>query len=177
MTPESFAQAVQNTEMFTALRESMLAYPIILSSHLCTIAIFGGLILITDLRLLGAALTGIPAADIIRGTRPWKYVGFLLMISFGMLLGGAKLATYYDNPYFLIKLSLICMVGVHALIFRPRVYAHPEKLDALPGMPRVAKTAAVCSLVLWVSILSCGRWIAYYEKPDQNAPAARTLKK
>jgi hypothetical protein len=38
-------------------------YPIVLSTHLACIAIFGGLILITNLRLLGWALSDIPADD------------------------------------------------------------------------------------------------------------------
>jgi hypothetical protein len=162
-----------DTAFFTAVRESMLVYPILLSTHLTNIAVFGGLILMTDLRLLGVVLKGVPAADIIRGTRPWKWVGFLIQVTVGILLGSAKLESYYDNPYFILKLSLLALVGVHALVFHRSVYGDPEKLDALPSMPRVAKIAAVCSLVLWVGILSCGRWIAYYEKPDEKASVSR----
>ena len=40
-----------------------VVYPIVLSTHLACIAIFGGLILITNLRLLGWALSDIPADD------------------------------------------------------------------------------------------------------------------
>lgn len=62
-----FSLAIQNTPYFTALRESALTYPIILSSHLATIAVFGGLILMTDLRLLGLALMGSDDAKPQRG--------------------------------------------------------------------------------------------------------------
>ncbi len=175
MSIESFATAVQSTDFFTAVRESELFYPIVLSTHLTMIAVFGGLILMTDLRLLGVALKDMPVSQVIRGTRPWKWLGFLIMITCGILLGGAKLHDYYDNPYFIIKMSLLLSVGIHALIFRPKVYAHPEKFDGLKEMPAVAKAAAVISLVLWLGIMSAGRWIAYWENPDENAavtPAA-----
>jgi hypothetical protein len=33
-------------------------------------------------------------------------------------------------------------------------------------MPRVAKAAGLISMMLWVGILSMGRWIAYFERPD-----------
>src|SRR5689334_17671962 len=109
MSPGQISQAIQDTQFFTAMRESALVYPIVLSSHLATIAIFGGLILMSDLRLLGLALTGIPVSDVLLRTRPWKRVGFVIMVTCGILLGGSKLATYYDNPYFQIKMTLLAL--------------------------------------------------------------------
>jgi hypothetical protein len=163
------AQAVQDTQFFTAVRESAVVYPVVLSTHLSMIAIFGGLILLTDLRLLGVTLTSVPASEIVRRTRPLKWIGFLIMITCGILLGGAKLLTYYDNPYFILKMSLLVCVGIHALVFRRSVYRNPEALDNPKGLPRAAKVAACLSMVLWVAILSNGRWIAYWEGADPNA--------
>ena len=168
MSLESIAQAIQSTDFFTAFRESELAYPIVLSAHLTCIAIFGGLILMTDLRLLGVALKSLSIADVVNGTRIWKRLGFAIMVSCGIMLGGAKIGTYYTNPYFIIKMSLLFLVFVHAVIFRPRVYNRPEALDASPQIPRVAKVAATMSLALWLGIMSMGRWIAYWESPDDQ---------
>ncbi len=171
MSAAQISQAIQNTAYFTALRESGLPYPIILSSHLATIAVFGGLILMTDLRLLGVALKSIPASVVVERTRPWKHAGLLIMLTLGVHLGGAKLADYYDNPYFLMKMSLLCLVFVHAMVFRKSVYRNPEALDNPNGLPRAAKIAACLSMALWVGILSCGRWIAYYDRPEENPSA------
>jgi uncharacterized membrane protein YfcA len=168
MTPGEIAQAIQDIPFLTAIRESALPYPIILSTHLTCIAVFGGLILMSDLRLLGLALTNVPVSEIIRRTRIWKRVGFCIMVTCGILLGGAKLFNYYDNPYFDVKMTLLTMVAVHAIVFRRSVYANPEKLDGLKTMPREAKMAGLFSIVIWVGILSMGRWIAYFERPDSH---------
>ncbi len=56
---------------------------------------------------------------------------------------------------------------MHALVFHRSVYANTEAIDRAPAIPGVAKAAAVLSLVLWMGILSMGRWIAYYERPNQ----------
>lgn len=168
-----FANAVANTGFFTALRESGLPYPIVMSTHLSSIAIFGGAILMTDLRILGFAMKSMSITEVYRQTRIWKRIGFCIMITMGILLAGAKLDKYYDNPYFQIKLLLLCMVGVHALIFRPRVYKKTEAIDQAPAVPGIAKAAAWLSIVLWVGILSMGRWIAYYERPGE-IPRSRT---
>jgi hypothetical protein len=88
------------------------------------------------------------------------------MVTCGVLLFGAKATDYYDNQYFLIKISLLLLVGVHAWFFHRDVYGNPEALDRAPVMPNKAKTAAYLSLFLWLGIMSMGRWIAYFEKPD-----------
>jgi uncharacterized membrane protein len=172
MSAAEIAQAIQNTSLFTAMRESALVYPIVLSSHLATIAVFGGLILMTDLRLLGVALTGIPASEIVTRTRPFKYVGFAIMVTCGILLGGSKFVSYYDNPYFQVKMTLLALVGGHALVFRRSVYRNPAALDDPKGPPRAARIAACISMALWLGILSNGRWIAYYEPPGDKPPAS-----
>jgi len=178
MSIGEICHAIQDTQLFTGIRESGLLYPILLSSHLATLAVFGGLILVSDLRLLGLALTNIPVSDVLLRTRPWKRVGFLLMITWGILLAGSKLSEYYDNPYFQTKLTLLVLVGVHALVFRGSVYRDPERLDKLPRLPGVAKAAACTSLALWLGIMSMGRWIAYFDRPEYHPhrveqPAAR----
>jgi hypothetical protein len=168
MSVAEFSQWVQGLDFFTSLRESALAYPIIMSLHLSSIAVFGGLILLTDLRLLGVAMRSMTVSDIIAQTRNWKRIGFVVMITCGILLGGAKLDKYYDNPYFQLKLLFLLLVGVHALVFHRSVYGNAAELDRAPSIPPIAKTAACLSLVLWISILSFGRWIAYYERPSER---------
>ena len=163
---EALGRSIQNLSLFSAVRESALVYPILLSTHLACIATFGGLILATNLRLLGWWLTDVPAGDLIRTLRPWKHAGLTIMLTAGVLLGGSKASEYLTNPYFQIKLLLLLSLAVHALLFRRTVYRRPEGPD-----PRSARLAGVLSMVLWVGVVSMGRWIAYYDPP---APAEQT---
>jgi len=165
MSFHAFFQALQDTEFFTSVRESGLLYPVVLSLHLTCIAIFGGLILMTDFRLLGWAFKSVPVSQMINQTRIFKQVGFVIMAGCGILLGGAKIVEYYDNPYFLIKMTLLLLVGVHAWVFHRDVYGKAAELDRAPVIPGKAKAAAYVSLFLWLGIMSMGRWIAYYDRP------------
>ncbi len=164
----SFFHWVQSTDFMTFIRESGLTYPIIMSTHLACIAVFGGMIVITDLRLLGAALTNRPIADVVNGLRWWKRLGLVIMASMGIMLAGSKATDYYPNPYFWTKMSLLFLIFIHALIFRPLVYNHPEKLDASPIIPTRAKVAGALSLILWTGVVCAGRLIGYYEPPSQK---------
>jgi hypothetical protein len=160
-----FCQWVQSTDLFTAIRTSWYVYPAVMSTHLAGIAIFGGMVLVVDLRLLGLALRSTPVADVINQLRWLKRFGFVLIATCGILMLGSKAEEYYYNAFVWTKLSLLALVGVHALVFRPSVYNNAAELDRAPVMPTRAKVAAALSLLLWVSIACAGRGIGYIETP------------
>ena len=171
----SFAQWIQSIGFLAAIRESSLVYPVIMTTHLSCIAVFGGMILMTDMRLLGLALTQYSVTEVVSALRPWKRVGFVIMVTMGLLLACSEAEKYYRIPYFWFKMGLLALVGVHALIFRPTVYNNTEEIDRAPSLPGRAKAAAVLSLVLWTGVLTMGRLIGYYEG-DRNqggAPVAQ----
>jgi len=169
MTLASIGQFVQDLGVFTAVRESVYVYPIVLSTHVACIAAFGGLILVTDLRLLGWVLTDIPVDALIRSLRPWKQLGFVIMVSCGVLLGASKAEEYLTNPFFLMKMALLVGIGLHGIYFSRKVY----RRDSHSIDPGTARAAAVLSLVLWVGMVSMGRWIAYYDPPAPEPLTAR----
>jgi hypothetical protein len=168
MSLASLFHAIQETGWATGIRESALVYPIIMTTHLTSIAVFGGMILMTDLRLLGVAMRGRPVADVVQGLRFWKRAGLVIMLTCGILLASSKADSYYGNPYFRIKMSLLALVALHALIFRRRVYAKAAEYDRTAQIPRLAKVAAGLSLLLWTSLVCAGRWIAYYEPENES---------
>ena len=73
------AHWVQSTELFTATRASWYVYPAIMSLHLLGIALFGGLILMTDMRLLGLAMRDRSVSDVVNQFRVAKWVGLVLV--------------------------------------------------------------------------------------------------
>jgi uncharacterized membrane protein len=167
----SLFQWIQSVGFLTQLRESAIVYPIVMTTHLSCIAVFGGMILMTDMRLLGLALNKYTVSEVVSGLRLWKRVGFVIMVSMGALLAGSEAEKYYHNPYFWTKMTFLALVGVHALVFRPRVYNQTEEIDRVPQIPARAKAAAVLSLVIWTGVLTMGRLIGYYEGYKPDAPA------
>ena len=170
-------QWLQSLSFMTFIRESGWEYPVVMSTHLTCIAIFGGLIVITDLRLLGWAFQDKSIADVVNGLRWWKRVGFLIMFAMGFTLFGSKASEYYSNPYFWTKMIFLALILVHAIIFKPSVYDHPERLDASPVIPTRAKVAGVLSLILWTGVVCGGRLIGYYEPPQQKGRVVAAIDK
>jgi hypothetical protein len=161
-----FAQWIQLTDFFTYIRGSSYTYPVILSLHMTAIALFGGMILMTDLRLLGWAMTRRPASHVMDQLRVPKRWGFLLIAICGILMLGSKAEEYYYNAFFRAKLVLLALVVVHALVFRKSVYDKAAEFDLAGQIPGKAKLAAALSIILWISIACMGRGIGYIEMPQ-----------
>jgi len=161
----TFAQWIQLTDFFTYLRGSAYSYPVILSLHMVVLATFGGLILMTDLRLLGLAMRRRPVADVVDQFRRTKRVGLVMMVTLGLLLAGCKAEEYYFNIFFRLKLTLLALVIVHALVFRTSVYSRAAEMDRAGRIPGNAKLAAALSLILWAGIACMGRGIGYVDPP------------
>ena len=162
------AHSLQSIPFLIEFSESTQAYPIVLSIHLLDIAFFGGMILVTNLRLLGLSFKSLTITDVVKGFRPWKHLGGLLQVCTGSLLAACEAEKYSPNPFFWTKMIILGLIFVHGIVFRPSVYANTEALDKAleaPGakIPRNVKLAAILSLVLWTAMFTMGRLIAYWD--------------
>ena len=145
-----FCQWIESTASSTRIRESALEYPIISAIHLLGIAWFGGMVLMSDLRVLGIGLRQEPAAEVWSQFRPWKWLGFVVMLISGGLLCWAEPLVCYKSLSFRIKVVLLLLVGLNALVFR-RAGSNGKN----------ARLAAGVSVVLWVALIVAGRGIAF----------------
>ena len=155
----SMLEWVESTNLSTAIREGALLYPIIGGLHLLAIALFGGMLVMTDLRLLGWAMRWRTVSDILEEFRVWKRAGFALLALSGVLLAWAEPLKLYRSVSFWVKMALLVSVGAHALVFRKGVYENAKALDA--GLTLRAKLAAALSLILWAGLIVTGRLIAF----------------
>jgi hypothetical protein len=165
MQVPSFLNWIESTDLSVAIREGGLPYPIIGFLHLLSIALFGGMVLISDFQLLGWAMQKRTVSDVMSQFRPWKWIGFAMVTGTGLLLTWAEPVRLYKSPSFWVKMGLFALVGVHALVFRGGVYQHPEKLDI--AISSKARLAAALSLLLWAGLIVSGRLIAFDASFDE----------
>jgi hypothetical protein len=159
----SIAHSLQSVQFLTDFSESILPYPIVLSTHLTCIALFGGMILMTNLRLLGFTFKSITITQMVTSLRPWKRLGGCVMIATGLLLATSEAEKYAPNPFFWAKMIILGLIFVHGVVFRPIVYNRMEELDLCLVIPTNVKVAAYLSLFLWTAMFVMGRLIAYWE--------------
>lgn len=155
------AEAVQNSGLGPVLAESELAFPIIEAIHLIGLSISVGLIVLTDLRLLGVFLRHIPASEVLQQLRPWVLGGFAAIFVSGGLLFWAEAATVVASPPFPFKLGFIVLASLNALYFESVLARQPVLRSPAVVLPAPVRLAGLASIVLWSLVIVCGRLIPY----------------
>ncbi len=143
-----------------ALRESLYAFPVALTVHLVSLAMFAGLVVMMDLRLVGLAYRGTTFSEMQRRLFPWQMVAMVVTSVAGLLLFYAQPMRYFGKVIYWIKIALIVVAGVNALLFHFITYRSIDKCD-ITNPPVAAKVAGWLSLALWACVVATGRLTAY----------------
>ncbi len=143
-----------------AMRESLYAFPLLLTLHLISLAMFAGLVVMMDLRLVGVAYRGTPFSEIQSRLFPWQMVAMVVTSLAGLLLFYAQPMRYFGKVIYWIKIALIVLATVNVLLFHFVTYRSIDKWD-LTNPPVAAKVAGWLSLALWGGVVATGRLTAY----------------
>jgi hypothetical protein len=152
---------VEDSAIADAIRENDLLFPTIESVHVVAICLVVGSILVLDLRLLGLASIQRPVSRLVSAILPVTWGAFALAAGSGFLLFLSNATKYLANGCFIAKMLLICAAGVNMLVFHwvsARDLPQWEK-DTSP--PLRARLAGALSILLWIAVVACGRWIGY----------------
>jgi len=114
-----------------------------------------------DLRLLGWAFRQSRLSDLAPRLLPWAWAAFAVQFITGVLLFSSEAVKLQDNPAFRLKLLLIAIAGIQALIFQFTAFRNLSAWDELGDSPFGAKLAGVLSLLLWLAIVTAGRFIGF----------------
>jgi hypothetical protein len=160
----SFCQWLQHEPIGTSIRESIWTFPLIETIHLMALAFSVGIIIIVDLRLIGAAMKDLPVTDVFERLQPLALKGFVVNVTSGLLLFWSEPLKCYDSPYFRGKLIMLFLLGVNAILFSATTYKSVAAWDKAAATPFGARLAGWASLVLWAGVIVAGRAIAYASK-------------
>lgn len=163
MTIIQILQTMHDSEFGTALRESLYMFPLLEGIHLIGLALSVGLIIATDLRLIGVFLKRVPVADVLHQLRPYVLIGFVVTFITGVLLLWAEGPRIWEIPVFPLKLALIVVAGLNALWFEFKFGRQAQVWGAHDQFPAGAKVAGWISLTSWTAVVICGRLIPYLE--------------
>ena len=155
-------QWIQDTQVGTAIRESLLVFPIIEGTHVLGLGLSVGTVIWFDLRLMGILMRDMTVSEVFEQLKPWMFLGFALMFATGGLLFWSYAARCYASPYFRVKLVLLVMAAVNVVIYHFTIDRRRATWDKTPVPPFPARIAGFLSLSLWMSIVAVGRLMAYH---------------
>jgi len=153
-----FCHWLGRTHLGLFMRNSTYAFAVVEIGHLLALALFGGAILLVDLRFLGLAFKLQPASQVARELLPLTAGGLLAMSLTGFLLFMGGTMRYYHNPAFRLKMLLFVVALIFHFTLQVRV---ARRVGAQEQSSRWLKVGSVASLILWFTIGLAGRAIGY----------------
>ena len=144
------------------LRESLLGFPILLTSHVLAMGLFMGLVIMMDLRLVGIGNRRTSFSDLQQALFPWQMGSMALASITGVALFYAQPLHYYGKAFFWVKMALLVVAGINALTFHFTTYRSADMWDTPSARPPSgARMAGIISLAVWAGVLVFGRLVAY----------------
>jgi hypothetical protein len=142
-----------------ALESSLNFWSLVEGVHLLTLMLFFGTIALVDLRMLGVAFRDVPFSRVSARLLPLTMVGFAIVAITGAALFFAKPIDYFHNVFFRVKMALILLALANLLVFHAWTQRRQAAWDSAPRPPGAVRAAGAASLVLWVLVIACGRYI------------------
>jgi uncharacterized membrane protein YidH (DUF202 family) len=139
--------------MLVALGAHPWAYPMLEVVHIIGVALILGNLVLLELRVFGWAAE-LPIEPLARLSLGLAVSGFGLAALTGLLMFGTQPGELLANRLFTAKMALIMLAGCNAGWFHAR--------RSLQLQDTTARASLLLSSVIWVLVITCGRWIAYF---------------
>ena len=134
------------------LKTNPYAYPTLEIVHIVGIALVFGTLWVVDLRILGR-MRVFDVNQLAKHVLPWTLLGFTLAAASGLTMFVSRVSDLIANPAFILKIGLLFAAGANAAVLHAR---GPIMVSSL-----MTKSQALLSILIWLAVIVCGRWIAY----------------
>ena len=161
-------------DLATWIQLTPYAFAVLEGVHLVGVAFFFGSIFLLDLRLLGLTpklLAGPAGRFLLRISVP----AFALVAVSGVLLFVPSADRYAASATFLAKMAALVIGGVNALAFHVTAWQRVDDWGDGARVPWAARTTAVVSVAVWLSVIALGRSMGYErrEAPEVDVDPLR----
>jgi hypothetical protein len=149
----------ESTNIGLSVGGSTWAYPYVQLLHFTGLSLWLGTTIAVDLHLLGVVHRGQTTADLQKALIVWNWIGFVVLITGGLLLFSTAATLFISNPAFETKVGLLLPVALawHVLM-QLKIRAWGRTMNP----PSVARVAGLVEILLWVSVATAATTIPYF---------------
>jgi hypothetical protein len=152
--------AIEGLAIAKAMRENLWLYPAVEIVHILGFVILVGSVVMFDLRVLGLSRQ-VSVRALARHLLPWSLAALTLIVPTGLLMFSAHASDFINNRAFQVKMGLLLAAGINAAIFHTGPYQGVARWDTNATAPAGARFSVALSIAIWVTIIACGRLLAY----------------
>ena len=156
----ALATDLKATAVSQAIQGALWVVPTVQSIHILAIAALFGSALFLNLRILGLVGADEPVVSFARRYIGWIWGALVVLLLTGLTMVIGEPDRTLTNWVFWTKVGLVVSAVVLSAILHAPLAGNPYAWER--GRRRgVASLLAGASMLLWVAIMVCGRWIAY----------------
>ena len=159
-TMASISEWLQGTSLSNAIAARAWIVPASQSIHILAIGIVMASIAMLDLRLAGFIGREQSMRTLTLRFYPWIWGALAVLLVTGIVQTLAEPARELLNWIFWTKMGLVVAAVLVTMPIRS-LLEDCRYRDLAPRKRAIVRACAVTSLVFWVAIVVCGRWIAY----------------
>lgn len=154
-------EAIEAMPFAEAIRTSIWWFPVVETIHVLAIVFVLGSIVLVDLRLIGAMSRDRPITHVSAEMLPWTWASFVIAAISGTALFTAQAVRYVDTIYFDMKLLIMIIAGINMLYFEYVTKKTIVQWDRDARPPANVRFAGATSLILWLGVVTTGRFIGF----------------
>ena len=154
---ELLFEAIDSSGFASLVKSNGGVFAAVQAVHLTAMAILGGMLIVTDLRLLNVLLREVPADNVVDASRKWIRYALIAMMISGVYMSFAVAIKLYFNFFFWTKMTAL---GV-GLLFLYAIKSPLLGRGVAQVGPWTVKLVALASLMLWFTVAASGRWIGF----------------
>lgn len=149
------------TSFSSAMTASKYWWAFMMDLHFIGLALIVGTVGLFNVRIMGFA-KHMPLAPI-HQFMPWAMAGLGINVVTGMLAFIGESRNYVDDAAFWLKMLVLMLLGLNvAAFYLTGIFDDIENLGPGEDAPASAKLIAVSSLVLWIAVITLGRYIQIF---------------
>jgi hypothetical protein len=158
---DSLFKWLETSALGTTVSQSTWLFPAIETVHVIALALVVGSIAVLDLRLLDRTWRVRAVTELTQDVLPWTWASFAIAATSGFLMFASAATKYAADTPFRIKMVLLLLAGANMLAFHRFTYRGVTAWDVGTPTPPAAKLAGGLSLLFWIGVVTCGRWVGF----------------
>jgi len=157
-----FANWIAGTELSHTFQDyADWIIPISQSIHIISVSVVFIAAILISTRLLTTANSNLTVSRLTRTLVPWMWGALGVLLLTGTIQTIAEPVRQFVTPVFWAKMIMIVVVMVMTAVFTAAVRANAPAWDVAASRPPAARLFAITSIVLWVAVIVCGRFIGW----------------
>lgn len=157
MSVEALFVGLENSPLGVFMKDLPATFAIVEAVHLIALAVLGGAVLASDLRLLNVVMRDTPSKVITDGAHKWFKIALIVLLVTGFMMLAGVATKCYHNQYYWTKMAALAI----GIVFAFTVRAPLLRRDHATLQPATLKLLALASISVWTIVAASGRWIGF----------------